>query len=222
MTPISSDPLLVGYLDARAKVIAAGYGPDIDWAESLSTVHPDATYVMRESAFVVLNSGFRHTVARKLWPGLSEAFLDWDPARIDAACGERGMRVLAHKGKIEAMVRIAAVLRDEGHERIVADAIEPLKLTRLPFVGKITCWHLAKLLGADVVKPDVHLQRASEAAGFPSPLAMCEAVREAQRGKGVEPDRLTVIDSVFWRYGEQRLARGWSTWGWLFGVPFGN
>jgi hypothetical protein len=85
-------------------------------------------------------------------------------------------------------------------------------LTRLPYIGKITCYHLAKLLGADVVKPDVHLTRAAHAAGKASALALCETVRD-EIG-----ERLTVIDSVFWRYGEQQIARGWPSWELLFTV----
>ena len=195
-----------GYLLAKRRVEIAGFGGDIAWAEKLGEVRPDAPIVMREMAWVVLNSGFRFTVAQKLWPALTRAFHGWVPELIDEGCLPRAREVLAHEGKIGAIVKLAALLRAEGHERIVAEVADPMKLTRLPYIGKITCWHLAKVLGADVVKPDVHLQRAALAAGYPTPLALCEVVRDEVG------DRLTVVDSVLWRYGEQRQAQGWPTW----------
>jgi hypothetical protein len=58
----------------------------------------------------------------------------------------------------------------------------------------------------DVIKPDVHLTRAAKAAGFETALGLCENIRE------LSGDRLTVIDSVLWRYGEQRETQSWPTW----------
>lgn len=199
-----------GYLDAKGRITDAGYGPDIDWAESLGDVKLDAVYVTRETCWVILNSGFRYAVARKKWPELTAIFWDWNPACIDCNCIEPALSVLNHKGKIGAMVDIARIVREQGHESIVADAQDPPRLTRLPWIGKVTCWHLAKVLGADVVKPDVHLTRAAHAAGFESPVELCDAIRNATG------DRLTVIDSVLWRYGEQRESRGWMEWKPLF------
>ena len=164
--------LLRGYLDAKLKVIEAGYENDIAWAEGLEHVEPDAQYLMCEAAWVIINSDFRYAVARRLWP----------------------------------IVELAAILRREGHERIVAEAQDPPKLTRLPWIGKITCWHLAKVLGADVIKPDVHLTRAAKWAGFETAVGLCKAIRD------LGGDRLTVIDSVLWRYGEQQEVRKWPSW----------
>jgi len=165
---------------------------------------------MCEAAWVIVNSGFRYAVARRLWPGLSEAFHQWDYTRIDEACIPAALAILNHPGKVGAIVQLAAIIRAEGHERIVEAAADPPKLTRLPWIGKVTCWHLAKVLGVDVVKPDVHLQRAAEAAGYPDPLALAKAVQDATG------ERLTVVDSVLWRYGEQRERHHWPSWVELF------
>jgi hypothetical protein len=204
--------VVAGYLEARRLVLEAGYGSDIDWAEGLALVKPGPGYVLQETAWVILNSGFRFTVARKLWPNITRGFRGWVPEDIDESCIEEALKVLRHKGKIEAMAEMARIVRTEGVSQILADAQDPPKLRRLPWIGSITCWHLAKVLGVDVVKPDIHLTRAAIAAGFPTPQALCEAVREALG------DRLTVIDSVFWRYGEQMKLQGWSSWTVLFGT----
>jgi len=198
--------LLKGYLDAKLKVIEAGYGNDILWAEDLEHVKPDAQYVVREAAWVILNSGFRFKVAQSLWPRISAAFHDWDLDRIDDSSVVEALGVLNHVGKMNAVRAIAELVREEGVEQILADAQDPKKLSRLPFIGKVTCWHLAKVLGADVIKPDVHLTRAAKWAGFETAIGLCKAIRD------LGGDRLTVIDSVLWRYGEQQEVRKWPSW----------
>ena len=204
--------VILGYLEAHRRVVDAGYGSDIDWAEGLAYVKPEPVYVVQETAWVILNSGFRYTVARKLWPGLSQAFRGWVPADVNETCVVEALKVFKHEGKIRAMAEVARLVREEGVEKILADAKDPPRLRRLPWIGPTTCWHLGKVLGADVVKPDVHLQRAAQAAGYATPLALCEVIRDRLG------ERLTVIDSVFWRYGERQRALGWPSWEELFGA----
>ena len=186
------DPILLGYLHAKRLVIDAGYESDITWAENLAHVRPDNHYVMREYAWVVVNSGFRYKVAQKLWPGLRMAFHEFVPQLIDQSCRRPGLAVLNHTGKIDAILKTAATITAEGVGSIIADAADPLRLTRLPWIGKITCWHLAKVLGADVVKPDVHLKRAATATGHGTPMDLCVLLRDRMG------DRVTVVDSVSW------------------------
>jgi hypothetical protein len=198
--------VVAGYLAARRRVLEAGFGGDIIWAEDLALVQPDADYVLREAAWVIVNSGFRFQVAQQIWPELRAAFREFKVGAIDASCAPAALVVLNHPGKIDAIIKLADMIHRQGHAPIVALAKHPLELARLPWIGKVTCWHLAKVLGVDVVKPDVHLQRAAHAAGATSPLALCEAIRDALG------DRLAVIDTVLWRYGEQQRTRGWPGW----------
>jgi hypothetical protein len=202
--------LVLGYLNAKEAITKAGYGEDIDWAENLILVKPDPVYVLREYAWVVVNSGFRYQVARKLWPRLLDVFHGFDPQLVSRADVPEGLKVLNHEGKIEAIRFMAHHIRQNGIQIILDSAVEPKKLQAFPWIGKITCWHFAKVLGMDVVKPDVHLTRAAAAAGHESPLALARAIKE-ELG---EP--LTVVDSVLWRYGEQRIARNWPDWPQLF------
>lgn len=204
--------LLEGYIDAKCCVVNAGYQEDIDWAEGLASIKPTLHYAFREHGWVVVNSGFRYAVARKLWPRIYEAFEDFDLDSVNDSCLEKALQVLNHSGKMGAVLKMAKLLRTEGLEQVLKDAQNPPKLTRLPWIGKITCWHYAKVLGADVIKPDVHLQRAAEAAGFEKAI---DLARVLQEGTG---DRLTVIDSVLWRYGEQQKVQNWASWEKLFSV----
>ncbi len=208
---IDRDRLIAGFETVHDFVWMAGYEQDIGWAMELADVKPDAHYVLSESAWVIVNSGFRYAVARKLWPGLRVAFRNFDPEQVVGGCKavrREALVLLNYPKKIDAILKIAGLiaLSDDGLQNIIADAQDPPKLTRLPFIGKITCWHLAKVLGVDCVKPDVHLTRAATMAGADSALELCEAIRDALG------HRLTVIDTVLWRYGEQMQARGWPTW----------
>jgi hypothetical protein len=67
-------------------------------------------------------------------------------------------------------------------------------LRKLPFIGPVTSYHLAKNLGIDVVKRDRHLVRLAVHLGFSSAEEMCGAFGD-QVG---EP--ISVVDIVLWRY----------------------
>jgi hypothetical protein len=62
----------------------------------------------------------------------------------------------------------------------------------LPWIGGITKYHLAKNLGADVAKPDVHLQRLADREGC-SVDALCSRLAEET---GL---RVASVDTVLWR-----------------------
>ena len=61
-------------------------------------------------------------------------------------------------------------------------------------VGASTAFHLAKNLGVPVVKPDRHLLRVSNAAGFESPHDLCAVIAD------IVGDSVSVVDLVIWRY----------------------
>lgn len=191
--------LLVGYLTAKEFVVRAGFASDIDWAENLRFVQLTPGYVMRETAWVIVNSGFRFQVARKLWPALEDAFNGFDPERIDERCRPGALRVLNYPRKIDAIIQMACLVRD-CFDIIVEHRADVDYLRSLPFIGPVTCYHLAKLLGADVVKPDVHLVRASTAAEM-EPQALCNLLGS------LTGDRATTVDSVLWRWAEQKQAK---------------
>ena len=53
------------------------------------------------------------------------------------------------------------------------------ELRRLPYIGPVTVWHLAKNLGLDVAKSDRHLARISLAFGFDDANHFCSAISRA-------------------------------------------
>src|SRR3546814_11244849 len=69
--------------------------------------------------------------------------------------------VFGHKGKSAAMDHIWA-----NRTQLFADylaAPDKIQYFRsIPWIGDITCYHLAKHFGAQVAKPDVHLVRVAD------------------------------------------------------------
>jgi len=66
-------------------------------------------------------------------------------------------------------------------------------LQTLPYLGKITSYHLARNIGLDVAKPDRHLTRLSAEYGFTTAQEMCEFI-----AKNVG-ERIGTVDVILWR-----------------------
>jgi len=196
-----SGALVKLYLDIRAQVAAHDdWVEDIVYYDTRNLEHLPEQEFLSEVAWCVFNSGMREAVVKKKWPALMRAFRDFRAARI---CHEElvvrieAHREFGHHGKINAVIRAAQFLVCEGWERTRADIAKggPDYLEEtFPFIGPVTKYHLAKNIGFDCVKPDRHLVRVTEAAGYDSPEVLCQAIKD-ETG-----DRLAVIDYVIWRY----------------------
>jgi hypothetical protein len=188
------------YLTAEDAVIAHGFDWEIDWQAERRFERIQETDFLRESAWTVLSAGFRESVIRKLFGPLSEAFLDWRSAghihERRRECKVAALKVFGNERKISAILDIAAIVAKCGfgtiRSRIDEDGVSFLQT--LPYIGPVTAFHLAKNLGLPVVKPDRHLQRMARAAGFRSPLELCQEIANRTG------DPIQVIDIVLWRY----------------------
>lgn len=163
---------------------------DIAWAESLEPP-ANADAFASEAIFVICNSGMKHTVARTIYNKVQDALERGTPVRD----------VFKHEGKAAAIEWIwreraalyarlmAIVLTSEGAEtgqKLLAFC------EALPWIGGITKYHLAKNFGADVAKPDVHLQRLADREGT-TPQALCERLAAATCW------RVATVDTLLWR-----------------------
>jgi hypothetical protein len=158
----------------------AGYGDDLDWAEKAKAPE-SADEFAREAIFVICNSGMRFTVAQGIFDRVKEAL----------ANGEHPGTVFGHKGKCAGIGWIWQNRHRLLTEYLAAD--DKLAFCEsLPWIGQITKYHLAKNFGADVAKPDVHLQRLADHAGT-TPQALCERLGAAT---GL---RVATVDVVLWR-----------------------
>ena len=188
------------YFRAKAKVLSAGYADEVSWQLSRQTKAIDETDLLRESAWVILSSGFRESIVKKIFTYISLCFYDWESAGVITQnrdmCRATALSAINHVGKIDGIIRVAEIIDKTGFnvlkQRIITDPI--CELMRFPYVGKITAYHLAKNLGFQVAKADRHLMRLSSIAGFSDVQEFCSTISE------MTDDPINVVDIVLWRY----------------------
>lgn len=176
---------------------ANGYGPVIDWSESIRPPE-DADKFASSAIYVICNSGMRVTVAAPIAERCIVALLSGDSAT----------GVFGHPGKAPAIDYIWEQ-REELFSRYCAGKDKVEVLADLPWIGPVTKYHLAKNLGIDTAKPDVHMERLARRERTKT-LTLC---RRLARQTGY---RVATIDSVLWRACADGLlnsriyeARGW-------------
>ena len=198
----TADPIRLGlmYLDLKDFVLRAGYGRELDWQAEVDFEATTETDFLREAAWVVLSAGLSERLVRRRFGLVSSAFLEWCNAteigKHRERCRSQAMMAFAHRAKIDAIVSIVSEVAEVGYEcvkeSIRQDSVSYLQ--RLPYIGPVTSYHLAKNLGFAVVKPDRHLERISKITGHASPLEMCTEIAD------VVGDSLPVVDVVCWRF----------------------
>jgi hypothetical protein len=198
--PLDPERLALAYLTAKRHVIDSGFAAEIDWQAEKDFERITESELLQEAAWVVLSSGFRESVVRKKFPGISAAFLNWSDAneiiRWLDRCKKAALRVFGHRRKIDAIANIVSRVAEDRFpkikERIRHEGIAFIQ--EWPFMGAVTSLHLAKNLGLAVVKPDRHLMRVASTAGYPTPDQMCRTIAK------VVGESLAVVDLVIWRY----------------------
>jgi hypothetical protein len=197
---LDAEQLASIYLTAKERVIDAGFAEEIDWLAGLVFEELNESAFLRESAWVVLSSGFRESILRRKFSDVSAAFLDWVSAELIVvqaeSCRDSALRAFRHQGKIDAIVSIVQRVATQGIERIKEEIRTrgTLFIQELPFMGPVTACHLAKNLGFPMVKPDRHLTRMARHTGYKSADQMCHVISE------MVGDSVSVVDLVFWRY----------------------
>lgn len=168
------------YVRVRRKLADMGHAGDYEWSQSLKPpASPEA--LACEYAWVVINSGMKNTVARKImdrvWPLLT--------------AGKSIAPAFGHVGKVAGIERVWLYRAD--YFTCFHSALDVLVWCEsLPWIGPITKYHLAKNLGADVAKPDRWLVRLADAEGE-TVADLCERLA---RESG---DRIATVDVVLWR-----------------------
>lgn len=163
----------------------------IAWQESVG-VPGSAEDFARETIWVICNSGMKHTIARQIYDRCTEAL----QAGLPVSSSARDLidpslpKVFGHPGKSQA---IDGIWRDRT--RLFTEYLAaPDKVAfcgSLPWIGGVTKYHLAKNFGADVAKPDVHLQRLADHWGS-TPQSVCERLGNAAGY------RAATIDLILW------------------------
>lgn len=206
MKTTSSTRTLLTFEAACRYVQEAGLGSEVFWQKSAEAMQFSESDLLRESAWVILCSGFKETAVRKVFGNISLSFCDWESAKeileSERACRMTALGAFRNKKKIEAIIEVARRIEDEGFRQIKKKCLaNPIsEFQKFPFIGPITAWHLAKNLGFDVAKPDRHLVRLSEWLGRESPHELC-AYLSSRTGNPVK-----VVDLILWRFMADRQS----------------
>lgn len=187
------------YLIAKDRLIKMGYDDEIDWQYEVSLDTLSEQKLLKETAWVILNSGMKESVIRSRFPSISKAFNDWVSASYikenSYKCRHEAIKIFNHKPKINAIITISKNISNDGFnkilERIKTEGIEYLR--KFPFLGPVTSIHLAKNIGMSVAKPDRHLKRLASITGYRNAQELCEEIAL------ITADPVPVIDLVLWR-----------------------
>lgn len=188
------------FSDALAYVRQNGFDREVEWQRGVMFHEFDETDLLRQSAWVILCSGFRVSVIEQVFDHVSLCFCDWESADAIVAtfpaCRDAALASFGHRRKLDAIVDVARSIRQSSFSRMKRNILsDPIgELQKLPYIGKITATHLAKNLGFDLAKPDRHLVRISQHLGYSSARDLCNAIA-AGTGEAVR-----VIDLILWRY----------------------
>lgn len=158
----------------------AGHSADSIWPEDI--VPPRNAEGFAEAAvYVIVNSGMKYGVAQSIFARCV------DKLQQDG----RVRKVYGHPGKTLAIQRIWS--RRQQLFEAYQQAEDKLEFcASLPWIGPVTKFHLAKDLGVDVAKPDVHLARLARGD-------RTTVERLCRRLANETGYRVATIDTILWR-----------------------
>ena len=170
------------YEVAKNFVENSDYAQEVKIQKSLNFDQVTKEQFFIEFAFVIFNTGMRNQIAQKMFEKFRDAGND--------------------PNTVNHPLKKAALIRGLNEHIIWFDELKRKKTDRdrieylvtLPFIGKITKYHLAKNIGIDCVKPDRHLVTLSKRFEFERPRMMCEYISKRSG------DLLRVVDVILWRY----------------------
>lgn len=161
----------------------------IKWSEEAGPPETAEQFAL-EATYVICNSGMRHQAARTIYDRCDAALRAGEPTNTATRRGLGLDPIFGHDGKTFAIDDIWL-----QREKLLAQyLIAPDKLAfceSLPFIGKITKFHLAKNFGADVAKPDIHLDRLAKVHDT-DPQTLCRLLASATGLK------TRTVDLVLW------------------------
>ena len=197
------------YFDAALKFVQTYYPEQLKAFSSVKSDEVDSDFFFREYVWVVHATGFSAKAVGKFMPDLLSAYGWWN--------------ALAHKEFGDVMQRVAPVCNNpqkakavHATAKLMWDGVSgsggigwdkwkqdhlssPDLLVKLPYVGKVTCFHLARNIGLlEFVKPDLHLVRMAKHWGFEDCVKMCEALQKHHADDSGEKFPLGIIDLVLW------------------------
>lgn len=164
----------------EAALLLRGYGPMIQWAETIKPPE-NADQFAERAIYVICNSGMKASVAWQIYRRCLDAL----------SAGRSAHDVFGHPGKAEAINCIWA--ERETLFQGYAEAPDQLAyLQKLPWIGHVTRHHLLKNMGGNEAKPDVHLERLARRSRTTVERLCARLARQTGY-------RVATIDTILWR-----------------------
>lgn len=182
------------------------YRKELDQISSykFENLHPN--WFFREVAWVIHATGFSAKAVGKFFERLMIAYGNFiDLAQEDKnVVVERVRKVVNNPPKIIAVHQIAKDLLGGlvtvGWEEYKQQNLSsPNLLKKLPYIGNITCFHLARNIGLlEFVKPDLHLVRLAKHWNYRDCTSMCQDIQKHHEQINDEKLPLGIIDLILW------------------------
>lgn len=176
------------YLKAR-EFTKATHNSDLEYLQHTNKVIDNFEQFYEEYCYCVVASGFRGAVAAKLAHQLAACNGDYDEC----------IKIFKNQVKVRAICKCYEKL-SETYPEVKDTWKRPEDLTQLPYIGNITCYHLARNIGIQsCVKPDLHLMRLIENlfGGKKSEKEVQRIISELAKENNVEPG---IADFCLWVY----------------------
>ena len=196
------------YLEYFAKAkefVLDNYSEDYNRIANTKFEEITPEFFFSEYCWVVYTSGFNAKIVSKLFPALQEIYAPlvgvFKTFRSDVNTNEietKALGIINNKRKVKSIISVAVNSGKEinqlGWLKYKETKLNsPDKLQKLPFIGPITCYHLARNIGLlDFMKPDIHMERVAKHWNFDNSLEMC---RDIQNTYDLP---LGLIDLIMW------------------------
>ncbi|KKN15941.1 hypothetical protein LCGC14_0981040, partial [marine sediment metagenome] len=187
--------------------VRENFPEDLEWSDEI--LHTDLKDITKEWFYaeyihVVYCSGFSVRTVRMKQDAIREAYYDYDPVKV-AANPEEARRkamkktAIRNKQKIMSIIKAAGIINDLEWPEFLYKAKNNFDLFKtLPYIADKLKYHLARNVGFNVIKPDVHIERLANHYGL-DPFEMCDMLSE----KTGLPRH--TVDSIIWRAAQQKV-----------------
>jgi endonuclease III len=192
------------YLKAKKFLYENGYFDEIEWQYKVDVSKVDENSFLEEYAWVVLNAGMNERIIRKIFPYICSSFFHWSSVekivKYQNECKMNALIYFNNIKKIDAIIDTAGLLYEKKFNDFWKDFVDNdiNNLEKLPYIGPVTSYHLAKNIGFSVSKPDRHLVRLADQLNYKSVEDMCKKIYS------LTDDPVSVIDVALWRYSTLR------------------
>ena len=194
---------------------------DVERARTLDVNKLTESEFLHQCAWAIFGGGFRIRVLERIFPRLTEAYLDFNPKQIvqHAELVEKNaLRAFGNHRKVNAVVTIAETINSQGWPQIHSKLLELADwdthndpwvsqalvdyLDGFRGVGPVLASYICKNIGIASIKPDIWMLSLAQWLGFSRDVSgVWDMAREFVVLSG---ETVNVIDTVLWNWARDR------------------